>query len=113
MDEHRRLADVLGHHTHVGADEPGEAVVGIAGLGGRCVGSRLEARRDPVDDCPEHVLLRGDVGIQARAADVEHAGDVADARRRVALLAEELAGRILDGAAPGGLDQGTLLTNDR
>jgi hypothetical protein len=53
------------------------------------------------------------VGVQARAADIEHARDVAHARCRVALPAEELAGRILDGAAPGGLDQGTLLTNDR
>ena len=113
VDEHRRLADVLGHHVHVGADEPGEEIVGIAGFGGRCVGGRFEARGDPIDDRPEHVLLRGDVGVQARAADIEHAGDVADARCRVALLAEELAGRILDGAAPGGLDQGTLLTNDR
>jgi hypothetical protein len=51
--------------------------------------------------------------VQARTADVEHAGDVAHACRRVALLAEQRARRILDLAAPGGLDQRRLLTNDR
>ena len=73
----------------------------------------LEPGGDAIYDRPEHVLLRGHVRVQARTADIQHASDVADARRRVALLAEELARRILDGAAPGGLDQGTLLTNDR
>jgi hypothetical protein len=113
VNEHRRLADVLGHDAHVGANEPGKSVVSVTGFGSCGLGGRLEARGDAVDDRPEHGLLRGDVGVQAWTADIEHAGDVTDARRRVTLLAEQLARRILDLAASGSLDQGTLLTNDR
>ena len=60
------------------------------------VGGGLEAGGRPLDDRPQDVLLRGDVGVQAGALDVDRARDVADARARVAVLVEERAGRVLD-----------------
>ena len=49
-----------------------------------------------LDDRPQHVLLRGDVCVQAGALDVERPGDVAHARPGIAMLTEERAGDVLD-----------------
>ena len=68
-------------------------------LGGRR--GRFEGRGRAVDDREEDVLLRCDVGVEARALDVERLGDVADARRRVAVRVEQLAGHFVDFAPPG------------
>ncbi len=104
MDEHRRLAHVVGRDADMGAHERPQSVHRIGGRrrGGRR--SAFEPGCDPIDDRPQELFLRGDVRVQAWAADVERARDVADARRRVAVPAEQVAGRILDGATPWCLD---------
>ena len=91
----------------MGLDEGGEPLDGvrIAGLIHGSVRRVLERRGRPIDDRPEEVLLRGDVGVQARALDVDRPGDVAHARPRVAALVEERAGGSLDLASAGGFDQ--------
>jgi len=50
------------------------------------VGDSLEAIRSAPDDRPQDILFRGDVGIQAGTPDVQSAGDVANARSRIALF---------------------------
>jgi hypothetical protein len=91
-----------GHHPHVGADHGPQA------LGGRPrpVGERphggVEALGGLLDDGGQHRLLGGDVGVEAAALQVEGLGDVAHAGGRVAAVAEERAGHVLD-LAPAGL----------
>jgi hypothetical protein len=82
------------------------------------IGCRLEPRGRAIHDRPQDVLLRGDVGVQAGAANVERLGDVADARAGITALAKQVAGDVLDGPSTrdfgvGELDQDGLLTNDR
>jgi hypothetical protein len=85
----------------------GEALdlVGAAGLVGRTICGELERRRGSVDDRPEEVFLRRDVGVEAGTLDVERPGDVADAGRSVAVDVEQLARHRVDLAPPrAGLD---------
>ena len=89
-------------------DERREPIHRVAGraLGKRGVGGRLERRRRPIDDRPEEVLLGGHVGVEAGALHVERSGDVADARRRVAVGVEQLSGDRVDRPPPAaGLDR--------
>src|SRR5438094_10046283 len=65
------------------------------------IGRVLERGRGVIDDRPEDILLGGDVGVEAGALDVECAGDVANARRRVAVGVEQLAGDLVDLATAG------------
>lgn len=109
VDEHGGLADVRHEDRDVGPDERAQGfdcVAGAAGLDLRFGGVRrdFEPACCAVDDGPEDVLLGGDVGIQARALDLEGPRDVADARARVAVRPEEVAGDVLDGAAAGDFD---------
>src|SRR4029078_8901896 len=87
----------------VGLDEGGEPVDRVAAgrVAERLVRAPLEGGRRRGDDPPEDVLLRRNVGVEAGALDVERAGDVADARGRVAVRVEQLAGNLLALAPPG------------
>ena len=88
--------------TRAARRSTGSPLDGLGLGGGR---GRLEVGRGPIDDREEDVLLRRDVGVQAGALDVEGLGDVADARRRVAVRVEQLAGHLVDLAPPRtGLD---------
>ena len=73
------------------------------------IGGGLEPGRRPLDDRPQDFLLRGDVGVQAGALHVQRAGDVADARARVAVLVEERTRRVLDLAPATGLDHPVVI----
>ncbi len=91
-----------GHHSHVGADHGPQALRGRP----RPVRDRphggVEAVRRLLDDGGEHRLLGGDVGVEAAALQVEGLGDVAHAGGRVAAVAEQGAGHVLD-LAPASL----------
>src|SRR5688572_16727036 len=97
-DEYAGAPGIRGDNLDVRLDERGEAVDGIAiGCVRRCtVGSALERGRSAIDDRPEDILLRGNVGVEARALDVERARNVPDRRRRIAVRVEQLAGNLVD-----------------
>src|SRR5688500_2340073 len=101
--EHAGAAGIRGDNLDVRLDERGEAVDGIAiGCVRRCaVGGPLERGRSAINDRPEDIFFRGNVGVEAGALDVERAGNVADRRRRIAVCVEQLAGNLVD-LAPSG-----------
>ena len=104
VDEDAGPLDVVGDDLRRGPDERGEPVDrGRHDCAASAAAPRPRARSNAspsVDDRPEDVLLRGDVGVQAGALDVERAGDVANAGRRVAVRVEQRAGGVLDLAPP-------------
>ncbi len=109
VDEDAGPLDVVGDDPDVGPDERDQVDAGAEHQRARVgrldrVGGGLEPGGRPLDDRPQDFLLRGDVGVQARALDVDRARDVAHARPRVAVLVEERACCVLDRLAPGRLD---------
>ena len=111
VDEHPRLVHIGSHDAHMCADQRRDGFGRVTGsarrrLGLRAIRGTLEATGRPIDDRPQNVLLGGDVGVQAGALDGKRPCDVADARRGVATLAEEVARDVLDGLATGELGGG-------
>ena len=118
VDEDAGPLDVVGDDPDVGPDERDQVDARaeherarVGRLDG--VGRGLEPGGRPLDDRPQDFLLRGDVGVQAGALDVDRARDVAHARPRVAMLVEERACRVFDRLPAGRLDHRgkDLLTN--
>ena len=107
MHEDARPLDVLEDDRDVDADQRPKGLRRIARRHGAAEdvgGGGLEPPGRPVDDRPEDILLRRDVGVQAGALDVEGACDVAHAGARVPALVEERARRRLDLPSSGRLD---------
>jgi len=120
MDEHAGALDVVGDDLDMRSNQRDEmgARAGAEGAGvvRLCVvGSGLEAVRGPLDDRPQDVLLRRDVGVEAGALDVHGPRDVAHAGPRIPVLVEQGAGGVFDGLPPGRLDHRAMvpLTNAR
>jgi hypothetical protein len=88
--------------------------VAVGRVANRCVCRPLEGGCGSIDDRPQDVFLRGDVGVETGTLDVECFRDVADGRRRVAVGVEQLARHFIDLATPAaGLDHAHLLPNGR
>ena len=110
-DEDAGALRVGGDDIDVSLNQRRQALDWIRGGGLRLsfVGLRLEGGGGSVDDRPQDVFFGRHVGIEAGALDIERPGDVADARRRVAVRVEQLARNLFD-LAPSrpGLDHRTL-----